>query len=71
MVATGRFNLGGVYVEAGKLEDAEKIYREVLGLRERTLDAEHPLLTRSRAALADVLARRGKHEEAERLLGDR
>ena len=50
--------------DAGKLDKAQTLYRRALGIRERTLGADHPDTLASVANLASLLYAQGQLEEA-------
>ncbi len=53
-----------------RYEEAEQIQKEVLELRRRLLGDENPDTRNTKLALARLLRRRGKGDEAEALTGD-
>jgi tetratricopeptide (TPR) repeat protein len=59
-LATIRHNLAMDEVALGHLDAGEKLYREVIAERERTLGADDPYTAETRSSLAIVLSR-GKH----------
>ncbi|KAK4108618.1 hypothetical protein N656DRAFT_684421, partial [Canariomyces notabilis] len=61
------FNVGEGLHQLGKYEDAERMHRQALGLKEEVLGKEHPYTLTSMNNLASVLGRQGKYEEAERI----
>jgi len=60
-------NLGGVLVDRGKLDEAERILRDVLEQRRRVLGERHPQVSTGMGRLAHVLLARGSYPEAEQL----
>jgi hypothetical protein len=60
-------NLAIVLRRLGKDEQAEEMYRQVLGLMETVLGKEHPSTLGSMINPANVLRKRGKYEQALRL----
>jgi hypothetical protein len=48
--------------DQGKYEQAEEMYRQVLGLSETVLGKEHPFTLTSMNNLATVLINQGKYE---------
>ncbi|MBL0937776.1 MAG: protein kinase [Gemmatimonadaceae bacterium] len=54
----------GALERMGQLDSAEAIYREVIGMRERLLGAEHPNLAMSMLNFGDHLRRRGRYLES-------
>ena len=60
-------NLASVLTSQGRYEEAERLYRQVLTLRDETLGKEHPDTLRTLNNLALVLTDQGKYEEAERI----
>ena len=63
-VGIARTNLGALYHQAGRLEDAEREYRAGLAIREGTVGGGHPELAATLANLATVLASRGSFKQA-------
>lgn len=59
------FARGNELYSQGKFAEAEKEYRASLAICERTLGANHPCAVASRNALANVLEKQNKHDEAE------
>jgi hypothetical protein len=55
-------NLARVLRDRGKYEEAETMYRQILGLRERVLGKEHPNTVTSMNNLAEVLSKTGQIE---------
>jgi hypothetical protein len=64
---TSASNLASYLASQGKYADAERIEREVLGVRKRVLGAEHPSTLASANNLAASLEGQGKYAEAERI----
>ena len=56
-----------VHGSQGKYDEAEKLPRQTLKLREKLLGKEHPNTLDSMNYLAIVLGRQGKYGEAEKL----
>ena len=67
--AAAMTKLGRCLSEEGKLVEAEKLLREAVASRERSMP-DHPLLYNTRSILGEALARAERFEEAERLLID-
>ena len=61
-------NLAASLSDQGKHAEAERVEREVLGVRRRVLGEEHPSTLTSAYNLALMLAIQGNHAEAEELL---
>src|SRR5262249_27427266 len=61
-------NLGVLYLDQGKLDQAEPLLRRALAIREEALGAGHPDVATSLEALGWLSARQGKVAEAEPLL---
>ncbi|KJZ70980.1 hypothetical protein HIM_09635 [Hirsutella minnesotensis 3608] len=59
-------NLARVLQSLGKYEEAERLHRQALDLKEKVLGKEHPETLGSMNNLARVLQSLGKYEEAER-----
>jgi hypothetical protein len=64
---TSASNLAISLVDQGKYADAERIEREVLGVKKRVLGAEHPSTLTSTSNLATSLSYQGKYADAERI----
>jgi len=64
-IATARSSLSTLLRDAGRIEEAEALVREVLAWRERTFGARAPTTLTSRHNLALVLAARGDNAAAE------
>ena len=60
-------NLVLVLTSQGKYEEAERLYRQVLALRDETIGKEHPDTLRTLNNLALVLTDCGNYKEAEHL----
>ena len=60
-------NLGACRLWDGDYAEAERIEREVLGVRRRVQGEEHPDTLKSAGNLAASLSGQGKHAEAERI----
>ena len=58
-------NLAEVLSSQGSYEEAERIQRQVIAMRERVLSNEHPDMLASLNNLAQVLGSQGKYQEAE------
>ena len=56
------YNIADVLSRQGKYEEAERMHRQALALRERVLGKEHPDTLTSMNNLASVLSRQGKYE---------
>jgi hypothetical protein len=65
---TGASNLAESLKHQGEHADAERIQREVLGVRRRVLGAEHPSTLKTAANLAQSLTCQGRYGEAEQIL---
>ncbi|KAI1317055.1 kinesin light chain 3 [Xylariaceae sp. FL0255] len=61
------FNIAASYSLVGKYSEAERLYRETLGLREEVLGREHPSTLTSMNNLAEVLGSQGKYDEVEEM----
>ena len=61
-------NLAHARKGQGRYAEAERIIRQVLGVRRRVLGEEHPETLTSANNLASSLAHQGKHAEAEEML---
>jgi hypothetical protein len=61
-------NLASSLSRQGKHAEAERIHREVLGVRRRVLGAEHPDTLTSENNLAVSLSYQGRHAEAAEML---
>jgi tetratricopeptide (TPR) repeat protein/tRNA A-37 threonylcarbamoyl transferase component Bud32 len=66
-IAASLHNLGGVYVDMGELAKAEPLLQRALKIREAILPPDHPDQVGTVSALATLLRRRGRLEEALRL----
>ncbi|SPO03471.1 uncharacterized protein DNG_06154 [Cephalotrichum gorgonifer] len=62
---TGKNNLARVLQSQGGYKEAEGMYREQLGLREKALGGDHPSTLASMSNLASVLDSEGRYDEAE------
>ena len=60
-------NLAGIARRHGDLAEAERLYRQALGIKERLLGPEHPEVATTLNNLAVVCRRRGLLDEAEAL----
>ena len=60
-------NLAEALCSQGKYEEAERMHRQTLELREKALGAEHPDTLASMNNLAIALRSQGKFEEASAL----
>ncbi|TVY52500.1 Nephrocystin-3 [Lachnellula cervina] len=63
-----KHNLAGSYLDQGKLELAEQMYRQVLESQERTLSPDHPDTLFSIHNLANTLSNSGNYEAAENMI---
>ncbi len=63
-VARSLVALGRLRTDQAKLEEAERLLREGLGIANRTLPADHPTVIEASVALAEALQRRGAYAEA-------
>jgi len=61
-------NLSAVYLEEGQFAKAEPLIRETLAIEEAILQPDDPQLAKARSVLADVLVKRRKYAEADRLV---
>ena len=61
------FNVGESFHVMGKYQEAERMYRQALELKEKVLSQEHPDTLASMNNLAVVLDKQGKYEEAEQM----
>jgi hypothetical protein len=52
--------MGNMYCQLDRLNEAEPIYKRSLGAIENSLDAAHPDLVRIKNAYYSILARQGK-----------
>ena len=52
------------YVAAGRYQDAEPRFQEILAKRSRVLGRDHPDTLRSRSSLANTFAALARHNEA-------
>jgi len=53
-----------LYRKQGKYEEAEKLYREILEFREKSLGEQHPAVASAINNLAVLLCQMNRHEEA-------
>ena len=58
-------NLGGIYLDSGRYEESEAVYRDLLILHRSSLGDDHPETLATMGNLAQVLAKRGETDEAE------
>ncbi len=65
---TSAGNLASSLWGLGKYAQAERVEREVLGVKRRVLGEEHPETLMSASNLASSLSDQGKHAEAEQIL---
>ena len=61
---------GDLLLETGDPSRAETLFRESLALRKTALPPAHPHIAEAQALLGRAIARRGRHDEAERYLLD-
>ena len=61
---SSRYNLAIVVTAQGRLDEAERLHREVLDQRQRTLGRDNPQTLASLCAVAGVAALRGDREAA-------
>jgi len=66
-VAVNLNNLAAVVQDQGQLKEAERLYRQALRVKERTLGPAHPETALTFSNLAVNYERQGRHEDAERL----
>jgi len=62
--------LGAILHIDGKLEDAEKTFRELLELKEKKLGVDHPDLIPALDALCETLCGLHRYDEAMKLLDE-
>ncbi|PCG88113.1 Tetratricopeptide-like helical [Penicillium occitanis (nom. inval.)] len=60
--------LASIYKEQGRWKEAEELFVQVMEMRERVLDVEHPYTLSSMANLAFTLKEQGRRAEAINLL---
>lgn len=63
-IARGLVALGRLRTDQARLEEAERLLREGLGIASRALPADHPTVVEASVALAEALQRRGAYGEA-------
>ena len=62
-------NLGVLYSDQGRLEDAEKMYDHALAGREKALGAKHPSTLDTVHNLGVLYGQHGRFEDAEKVYG--
>lgn len=65
--ASGIFNLGNIYISQGKIETAERLYRQAMDIAVKAADCDAERLATMKNALAEALRIKGDYEESERL----
>ena len=66
-LATSLHNLGVLYLQAGRDDEAEAPIREALRIWTATLGPQHPDCARAYRSLSVLMRRRGRNDEADRL----
>ncbi len=66
-----RFELGRLYEQMERYEDARRVYQETLDIRHRILPDDHPDINRTLTAVARTLSALGRDAEAAALLEER
>ena len=61
-------NLASVYREEGRFAEAEPLYRRSLGIWEKALGPDHPLVAASLINVGELYQAQGRYTEAEPLL---
>jgi tetratricopeptide (TPR) repeat protein len=69
-IAQDLFSLGQLQLDRDKLEEAETTMRETVELHAKLYDKNHPRMPIVRRFLIEALVRRGKWDEAEKLVRD-
>jgi len=64
------FNLGVLYKNTARLDEAEETLRRVVDLRRRALGDDHPDVAAALSSLAPVLGRTGRFDEGEAMLSE-
>ena len=59
-MAVSLLNLAGVLSSLGKFADAQRLYRQALGVYKHILPPEHPAVARAMESLAAVVRAQGK-----------
>ena len=62
--------LADIYLDLGRLDDAETLDRDALEVQRRVLGKEHPDTLGTMNGLADVYMSQGRYDEADRLFGE-
>jgi serine/threonine-protein kinase len=63
-LAGGLELLGAIHLKRGEFTEAERSYRQALGLRKDRMGTEHPLTAWTEVQLAELLLERGSRKEA-------
>ena len=63
-------NLGGVYIAQERLEEAERLCADTLGIMRSTLGDEHPYTLAAMGRLCSLYSEQRRYDEAESLLLD-
>src|SRR5262249_15957410 len=67
-IAQDLFSLGQILLDHDTLDQAEEVLREAVELHAKLYDKNHPRMPIVRRVFIEVLARRGKWDEAEKLI---